>query len=211
MLSDKVFKIALLISLSGHFILFYGWSGLAYIFPDKKAKTPLEVTYTPKSTSYELKENLAAKAATRRKIPPPIKNFKVKEKENPKEKVSTAKVITSRDETAIIPSYEILEASEEKSLYLDYYQSIREKIRGVANDSYHSHSREGEIYLSFVLESNGNLKNIRLFEHKSSSDDTLRTIALNSVKEASPFSAFPKGLNQKQLSFNVIISFEREN
>lgn len=209
MLSDKAFKIALLISLSGHFILFYGWSSLAHIFPDKKARKPLEITY------YELKEDLAAKAATRKKIPPlpqraqAIKNFKIREKDYPKEKISTTRVIAGKKEMSIIPSDQIFKASEEKSLYLDYYQSIREKIRSVANDNYYNYSKQGEVYLSFILESNGNLKNVRLFEYKSSSDHTLRTIALDSVKEASPFSAFPKGLNQKQLSFNLTISFER--
>jgi outer membrane biosynthesis protein TonB len=93
--------------------------------------------------------------------------------------------------------------------YISYYQIIREKIRRCAYQSY-TRQDAGEIYLSFVISSNGELNNLKVVDERSVRNDYLRSIALQSVKEASPYPVFPKDLEYPQLSFNVIISFEIE-
>ena len=47
-----------------------------------------------------------------------------------------------------------------------------------------------------------------IIDRRSADDSLLRNIAINSVKDASPFPVFPQGMNQYQITFNVIISFE---
>ncbi|HTZ11558.1 MAG TPA: energy transducer TonB, partial [Candidatus Margulisiibacteriota bacterium] len=93
--------------------------------------------------------------------------------------------------------------------YISYYQIVREKIRRSAYQNYTS-SETGETYLSFVVSNDGYLKDVRLSEEKSSPSLYLREIALRSIREASPFPAFPKELDYPKLSFNVVISFEIE-
>jgi TonB family protein len=93
--------------------------------------------------------------------------------------------------------------------YVSYYQFVREKIRRSAYSNY-SRSETGEVYLSFVIYANGVLRDAQLIEEKSSVSYYLRETALRSIRDASPFPAFPKELDYSQLSFNVIISFEVE-
>jgi hypothetical protein len=93
--------------------------------------------------------------------------------------------------------------------YVSYYHLIREQIRRAAYQNY-THAETGEIYLAFVVYSNGLLKEVKLIEDRSTSSFYLRDIALRSIREAAPFKAFPRELDYPQLSFNVIISFALE-
>jgi TonB family protein len=93
--------------------------------------------------------------------------------------------------------------------YVSYYQFVREKIRRAVYQNY-SRDDTGEVYLSFIISSNGILREVRLIEEKSSVNYYLRETALRSIRDASPFPSFPEELDYPQLSFNVIISFEFE-
>jgi TonB family protein len=93
--------------------------------------------------------------------------------------------------------------------YISYYQIVREKIRRSAYQNY-THNETGEVYLSFIISSDGLIRNARLVQEKSGANDYLKGIALKSVNDASPFPNFPKELDYPQLTFNIIISFEIE-
>jgi len=94
-------------------------------------------------------------------------------------------------------------------VYLNYYQMVREKIRRAAYQHY-ARPETGEVYLSFIIASDGYLKGLRIIDEKSSPSDYLKEAALQSVKEATPLPNFPKELDYPQLSFNIVISFEIE-
>jgi len=100
---------------------------------------------------------------------------------------------------------------EKETLYLSYYQTIRNKIRKYVTKNYPHYIARGEICLYFVLTSNGQLEQIKIIEERSTQNNLLKEISKRSVKAATPFLAFPKGLDQPKLSFNVIISFESED
>ena len=93
--------------------------------------------------------------------------------------------------------------------YISYYQIVREKIRRSAYQNY-TRNETGEVYISFIISNDGLIKGVRLAEERSSANDYLKSIALRSVNDASPFPNFPKELDYPQLSFNIIISFEIE-
>ncbi len=93
--------------------------------------------------------------------------------------------------------------------YISYYQIVREKIRRSAYQNY-AHNETGEVYASFIITNDGYIKDVRLTEDKTRANEYLKSIALKSVKDASPFPNFPKELDYPQLSFNIIISFEIE-
>ncbi|MDD5018891.1 MAG: TonB family protein [Candidatus Omnitrophica bacterium] len=106
-------------------------------------------------------------------------------------------------QTPNIPG-EIFQSQE----YKDYYQVVREKIRRQAYRNY-KRIQEGEVLLTFTLSRAGDLQDVRIDEAKSLDDEYLRAIALESVRQSSPFPGFPPKLRDKeQLAFNVIISFE---
>lgn len=93
--------------------------------------------------------------------------------------------------------------------YISYYQIVREKIKRAAYRNY-TRIEIGEVYLSFVISGDGYIRELRIVDEKSSLSPYLKEIALNSLKDASPFPNFPKDLDYPQLSFNVVISFEAE-
>jgi len=93
--------------------------------------------------------------------------------------------------------------------YLSYNQTIRQKIRQRAY-SYINHVdfEAGNVYLTFIISSDGALKEIKVIEKRTSANDYLRKAGARSIKESSPFPAFPKDLEYPELTFNVVISFE---
>lgn len=93
--------------------------------------------------------------------------------------------------------------------YIIYYQIVREKIRRSAYQNY-THNETGEVYISFIISNDGFIKDVRMIEEKTTANNYLKSIALSSVRDASPFPNFPRELDYPQLSFNIIISFEIE-
>ncbi|HBR14672.1 MAG TPA: hypothetical protein DD723_03890 [Candidatus Omnitrophica bacterium] len=68
---------------------------------------------------------------------------------------------------------------------------------------------EGSVYLSFVLLSDGRLKQIKIIDEKTAANNDLRHIGLNMVEESVPFAPFPQEYQiYPELTFNVLISFE---
>jgi len=93
--------------------------------------------------------------------------------------------------------------------YINYNDQIRNKIENRAYFYADSPDfQSGEVYLTFVLLANGQLRETKIIESKTRANDYLKTIGLRSIKESSPFPPFPKDLNYPELTFNVIISFE---
>lgn len=227
MFSDKAFKIAFLLSLIAHGVILYQNPNFNLHIPsaDKK-KQNLEVSYIeripqkqvhpempkPKQDFLKLPSKITALKAT----PPPFIDkeaiFK-KGREAISQKYTFAKPafikpdIIAVKKKITLPPIDINKIDNPS--YISYYQMVREKIRRCAYQNY-SRVEVGEVYLSFLILSDGSLKETRLLEEKSSLSPYLREIALRSIKEASPFPNFPKELDYPQLSFNVIISFEVE-
>jgi protein TonB len=91
--------------------------------------------------------------------------------------------------------------------YINYYQLIREKIKRNVRRRYRDRSREGEVRLNFVLNSDGSLAVSEVVG--GASDEELASIALASLREAAPFPRFPKDLSLARMSFTVEIIFKR--
>ena len=93
--------------------------------------------------------------------------------------------------------------------YIGYNDRIRDKIR---NRAYFyiddPQFQQGEVYLTFIVTSDGNLKDLQIIGERTHANDYLRAVGLRSVKESSPFPPFPASLKYPELSFNVVISFQ---
>lgn len=93
--------------------------------------------------------------------------------------------------------------------YVGYNDRIRDKIRNRAYFYIDDPKfQAGEVYLTFVVTADGNLKDLQIINDRSRANDYLRSVGLRSVKESSPFPPFPPDLQYPELSFNVVISFE---
>jgi len=91
--------------------------------------------------------------------------------------------------------------------YVTYYQIVRDRIRERAYTNYTKLS-VGEIYLTFIIKSDGTLGELQIIENRSTANEFLREVGQKSVREASPFPPFPEDLNYPELTFNVAISFQ---
>lgn len=97
-------------------------------------------------------------------------------------------------------------AAIKRDFYLDYCWELRDRILRILNERYPEEPLKGEVLLSFVLKSDGNLKGEpRIIKEDSSS---LGNVVLGSIKEASPFPAFPEEIEGPEETFKVLISFE---
>ena len=200
---DKSLTVALLISAIFHLAIILP---LPYFNRSLVKKSPYAIKIT-----YLAAEEIALKDVRRKAKPLAAIQHKAPKKEDLKPKplddlTHFAKPTPEHLAIEIPPEL----PKEKEALYLNYYQSIREKIRKIVLNNYPRYIACGEVCLYFVLTSNGELKEIRVVEERSSQNRLLKEIAERSVYQASPFLAFPNDLNQPQLSFNVIISFELE-
>jgi hypothetical protein len=92
--------------------------------------------------------------------------------------------------------------------YLGYNERIRDKIKGRAY-LYSDDPRfeKGKVYLTFVVSSDGILKQVKIIDDKTKANDYLRSVGLRSIQESSPFPAFPEDLKYPELTFSVEIFF----
>jgi len=97
---------------------------------------------------------------------------------------------------------------EKMPAYLDYVQSVREKIKRIANSKYNRQRVSGDVLLNFVLHKDGYLSAVKIITERSSADLRLHDLAKQVIESASPFEAFPQDLEYKELSFSVVLSFE---
>lgn len=222
---NQVFRMALIISVVVHAAIFMQNPNFPFS-PAAIKNKQMEVSYLKNEAKKEtLSEQRIAKVEplkpiqkiTLDKIAPPQFN-------NGPGSINKNKEMMKHDPVFIKPNFVKPEISAMKKkitmpvienekinnpTYMNYYQLVREKIRHCAYQNY-GRSETGDVYLSFVISSSGELRDARLIEEKSSPSIYLTEIALRSIENAAPFPEFPKELDYPQLSFNVIISFEIE-
>ncbi|UCB57367.1 MAG: energy transducer TonB [Candidatus Omnitrophota bacterium] len=202
MFLDRPLKIALLLSMAFHTIIFLPLLRFNKLASQKRQV--LKITYVapkakPQPETSSVKEIIPpAKEQTsvpeKPKMEPPIKQLKETDK-------------SAKDEIQVPPEL----PKEKEKVYLEYYKAVREEIRRFVIESSPRFIACGEVCLYFVLSSDGKLEEIKVVEERSTKNQQLKKIAARGVQGAAPFSPFPEDLGEKQLSFNVVISFELEN
>lgn len=228
MSSGNLFRTALLISLLAHGAIL-AQNPNFFIPSPHKDEQKMEVSYVKpvqenkerpapaaKALNKEPFLKLSAKITADKRTPPPFVDkdslFSKARAINSRQGLFTKPEFNKPDIIAVkkkitIPAIDAGKINNPS--YISYYQIVREKIRRAAYQNY-ARTETGEVYLSFVISSAGDIKGARLVEEKSSPSPYLREIALRSIGDAAPFPNFPKELDYSQLSFNVVISFEIE-
>ena len=214
-LSEDFFYAALLISLAVHLSIGGGSLLVKGQSTTVVKKKKMEVFYTvPK------KEDPQTKLSKDKLVEKPMKEEKIslhdslssialvkpdalKVYERVPEKVKSFNVAAKK--TVSVPALQSEKINNPS--YANYYSLVRGRIKQRAYFNY-SEYYAGEVYLTFILTSDGSLKEVQIIEDKSSGGPYLRTIGLKSIKEATPFPPFPKELHYPELTFNVVISFQ---
>jgi len=171
--------------------------------PEKKPQPQIKTSgIKPDKQAVNLKKEQHEKpkpAAAKKKEEPMPKSkwsplFGQSRKEEPKEAVETVKA--SEEE----PSF------SNKTPYEEYYLMIRQEINNLAGKDKDLTGIKGDVQLQFRLDKEGFLINGPIVLNNP--DLRLVRSAVKTIKSATPFQHFPKGLNENQADFIVIIRYE---
>ncbi len=217
---NKLFSLALFLSVLLHLCFAVRFSFLQAHLPKKIAR-PVEVVYykTPadKPQAPKKEETREVKTLKEEKLPDSQVLFKkmvdspvVRDMNKLTSSTKLAEKPAQMDRMPVERRITVPPVKSEKinnPVYLNYYQEVRTRIRDQAYQNYTEYE-SGEVYLTFVLENTGALKQVKLIEEKTSANAQLRQVGMKSIKDSNPFPPFPPDLKYPELSFNVVISFE---
>jgi len=230
MQQENTFKATLLISVLIHSVILISLPYFKSV-PKKKELTELEVTYRylaqklSKQNRHGISKELLSK--NQKQLPKtslPQENPKIEQPKidfsklfKPKESISVPKPQTLKKTPKVKKiSLKNLPMEESKDpAYLSYRDIIRRKIQDKVyyfSDQffYFDNPREGSVFVSFSVTSDGMLKELNILDDRSSSDMILKKISTKAITDSSPFQKFPKDLKYNERSFNLEISFEVE-
>ena len=221
-MEERIFYIAIILSLVFHVALLTRITGQVNVLEQMKKKNP-EMVYEAVRPApvrnekvSEISVQQAAAAArvevpasthqeTSREIPlfrktgPEVDTYRMYERQPEKLKGSR---VTKEVVIPVLKSEKI-----DTPTYVSYYQIVRDRIRERAYVNYVKLSI-GEVYITFVIRSDGSLDQMQIIESRTIANDFLRQVGERSVREAAPFPPFPAELNYPELTFNIAISFQ---
>ncbi|MFA5165507.1 MAG: TonB family protein [Candidatus Omnitrophota bacterium] len=229
---DRTFKTTLLFSAVLHIFMLFNWPFYRHIFTDRKKPGDIEITYLKPEVVREKPEPSVKRSAPQPEVSKParlVEEAKPEEKskaeaakkEAPKAKPAAqaetapvqqeperAKVVIKQP---VVPRIQATASVDMQGLRLmptSYSQTVRNKIIGKLDTM--KSGVEGEVYVRFIVTSDGGLKDIRIVDEKSSSNGFLRSAAFAAVRDAAPFAEFPSGVNLPEIAFTCEISFARK-
>lgn len=91
--------------------------------------------------------------------------------------------------------------------YLTYGNYVRERIRRCLYSRFSRIDDKGVVALRFSILTDGSLSDSLIIDEKSSSSSRLKQIALDGLKDASPFPRVPEELNGQDVTYTVFIHF----
>lgn len=218
MTENRAFQLAIVLSIVLHSVLFLRLPGMPFL-PNRRPLKSIKISY------YKIKE-LPKKEVARKKVesivrklpdirkeeilkpPKTVAKKAVRPKVRPGRVAATKEVKEKRFEVVI----EEEKDDVKRATYIGYYRAVREKIRRYADRNYPRRRGmgHGDVFLSFIVTSSGELLQVKVVEERSVNSPVLRNLAINSIRDASPFPPFPRGMSQYQITFNVIISYESQ-
>jgi len=229
---DRTFKTTLLFSAVLHVFLLFNWPFYRHIFTDWKKPGDIEITYLKTEVLREKPEPPAKRSAPQPEVSKParlVEEAKPEEKAKPadaKKEIPKAKP-AAPEETAparkepdrakvvikepVVPRIQATASVDMQGLRLmptSYSQTVRNRIIGRLDTM--KSGVEGEVYVRFIVTSDGGLKDIRIVDDKSSSNGFLRSAAFAAVRDAAPFAEFPPGVDLPEIAFTCEISFARK-
>ncbi len=91
-------------------------------------------------------------------------------------------------------------------IYTSYNDRVRQSIqeRAIAN---YSRLDDGKVYLTFIISSDGSLKDYQIIDGKTNASQNLRYISIKSLEEAH-FPPFLKGMTLPEYTFNIEIDYQ---
>ena len=110
----------------------------------------------------------------------------------------------------VIDLTNLVAAAKGDPVLLSYFSVIREKIQRTANEKTWTSGNvpaQGIVYMSFVLQPNGQVRSEAVLSDRSVSSKPLQDIALSIIKSAGPFPPFPPSMAEPFKTVVVPLEF----
>jgi len=91
-------------------------------------------------------------------------------------------------------------------IYTSYQDRVRESIKERVYANY-SQLDDGNVYLTFIIASDGTLKDYQVIDRKTTASQNLRYVSTKSLQEAR-FPPFLKGMTLPEYTFNIEIEYQ---
>lgn len=235
---DAVFKYSLIFSLFFHTAIIIEWPFYKHLFTQQNQYKAIEVTYLKfKETDMPTLKREVIREPAQSKIeifqPTKIASERLSKSAQPQKSelqsakkdgaLPSEKKKEGKDEKGQIveqkPSTETGRTSAQKpegvaSIDLkglrpvpaSYSQAVRNKIR--KNIGGARSEIEGDVYVRFVVTSDGKLKELSIIDERSTKNRLLKEKVFEAIKNSSPFPNFPKEFVSPEVVFTCQISFE---
>jgi hypothetical protein len=92
-------------------------------------------------------------------------------------------------------------------VYAAYNEMVRDRIKEKVYENYDK-MESGTVYLTFLLDDRGVLRDAKIIPEKTDASEHLQEIAIRSLRQASPFPAFLRGMNLSEYPFNIEIQYQ---
>lgn len=231
---DRTFKTALLFSAVLHMVMLFNWPFYRHLFTERKSPGDIEVTYLklkeqplPKASEVSVRRSQSqpeisqpeklmtedtpkakpGKAEAAKKEPVSVQANKEPAKAGKSSPEEASKIVIKQPISSYIEATASVDVQGLRLVPPSYSQIVRNRI--IDNLETMKSGVEGDVYVRFVISSDGRLKEMNIIDEKSSDSGFLRSAAFEAVKAAAPFPAFPATVNIPEIVFTCEISFVR--
>ncbi len=105
---------------------------------------------------------------------------------------------------------ELLADPAKGKIFVGYFGRVKERIYRKLLDKYrHEAGDRGSVSLAFILSPDGLVQRVSVIQKESSADPALRSLAVECLKEAAPFGAFPEEIASQPISFTLTVYFDQ--
>ncbi len=91
--------------------------------------------------------------------------------------------------------------------YAAYNEIVRSRIEEKVYVNY-NRIEQGTVYLTFIINAQGQLKAAQIIAEKTNASERLQEVSIKSLKDASPFPVFLKGMTLPEYSFNIEVQYQ---
>lgn len=224
-MSDRAFSVAFAVSLGLHLVLLSAQLIIFRWHPRPNERRVLEVVYErnavqeaqarteerlTRATKNALASQSAGKGMAQTQIRVPTRPLL---EDGATAAALTAQLARSVDamnaDRSVIDLANLVEAAAGNPVLLSYFSMIRERIQQTANqrDWVAGHAGEGVVYISFVLASDGRIRQAAVVPGRSAGVGTLQDVAVTIVQTAAPFPPFPPSIPDPSKTIVVPLEF----
>lgn len=91
--------------------------------------------------------------------------------------------------------------------YAAYNEMVRSRIEEKVWANY-DRLVAGKVYLTFIIAHDGKLRAYQVINERSTGEEHLKEISLQSLRQAGPFPAFLKGMTLPEYTFNIEVQYQ---